>query len=303
MAGKRQKLELNDLSQAERNALVENHINLVWKYVHRIVKQAEYKEDAFQEGCLGLIRASQLYRPDRNAEFITFAAFEIQCAIRDYLYNNRIIRIPDSQRTSLNQYQTKLRQAEVSQGSLSGKEAEELKTKCSVSFDTAQAAKNIVSLDTPLNGSDMDETFDSLLDTIKDNNNGYADIELEELIQFCRDFVETAKDLSEDVQKLVNIELETCMESALGGLKPIKCKPHDEPSNQIETFISRMLALYPEWDFRNCEKNSPEYKEKYLLADRLRCKVNSRWQDIKKELQSALLTYGLVEKGQFAGGR
>ena len=300
MAGGKPKLPLNNLSPAKRNELVENNINLVWKYVHKIVKQNEYKEDAFQEGCLGLIRASRLYREDRDSKFITFAAFEIQCSIRDYLYNNRIIRIPDSQRGFINQYQTKLNEMEMKQCGLSGAEIDKIQKDCEVSYETAAAFQNTVSLDTPLNGNEMGETFDSLLDTIKDSANDYNNIELEELVQFCKDYIETAKNLDEEMQSLVELELENCFETALRGLKPIKCNPNDKPATKVETFIAKLIRVHPEWDYTKYEEDTPEYKAVHKLADNKRCNANSHWKEMQRGLAQALIRYGFVEPGQFA---
>lgn len=102
------KLEENNLSLAERQKLVEDNLKLVWYYVHRICNIPDQKEDCFQEGCKGLLRAAKYYDESRERTFSAFAAFEIQCSIRDYLFSNRLIRVPDVQRTQLTAYYRKI---------------------------------------------------------------------------------------------------------------------------------------------------------------------------------------------------
>ncbi len=66
------------MSQSNSHALAESNIHLVNHWVGRCKKQGMYRdidpEELMQEGCLGLLRAAQLYDPHRNCQFSTYAA-------------------------------------------------------------------------------------------------------------------------------------------------------------------------------------------------------------------------------------
>lgn len=62
----------------------QKHLNLVRTLV-RMMVPVHLHDDAFQEGCVGLIDASRKYRSDQHASFTTYAGIRIRGAILDYL--------------------------------------------------------------------------------------------------------------------------------------------------------------------------------------------------------------------------
>ncbi|WP_308636127.1 sigma-70 family RNA polymerase sigma factor [Paenibacillus silvisoli] len=66
------------MSELDREALILNNLKLVHKmahkYVHRVRDNAVDYDDLYGEGCLGLVKASQMFDPTRGeAKFSTYA--------------------------------------------------------------------------------------------------------------------------------------------------------------------------------------------------------------------------------------
>lgn len=73
-----------------RNALVLRHMGLVHQIANRYAALArDCQEDLIQEGCLGLIRAIERFRPEYGVQFSTYAYPVIQGTIRNYLRDRR----------------------------------------------------------------------------------------------------------------------------------------------------------------------------------------------------------------------
>lgn len=82
-----------DITRSHRRYdLPEEHLGLVRKVVRRYSGRAD-AEDLFQVGCVGLVKASQRFDPDRGVRFSTYAVPLIVGEIRRYLRDNRIIRV------------------------------------------------------------------------------------------------------------------------------------------------------------------------------------------------------------------
>jgi RNA polymerase sigma factor (sigma-70 family) len=86
-------------SVAERNKLAEANI----RFVHFIVRDLQARnnyiahvdyDDAVQYGMLGLLRAAELFEPERNLSFRTYAAIWIRQAIQQHLPDQYPIRVP-----------------------------------------------------------------------------------------------------------------------------------------------------------------------------------------------------------------
>jgi RNA polymerase sigma-32 factor len=65
-----------------------DHLNLVWYVVHRF-KGVQDKDDAFQEGCLGLIRAAEKFNPERGVTFGSYARYWILAYLRNMRMRER----------------------------------------------------------------------------------------------------------------------------------------------------------------------------------------------------------------------
>ena len=73
-----------------RNRLVLRHMGLVYQIANRYAALArDSHDDLIQEGCLGLIRAIERFRPDYGVQFSTYAYPVISGTIKNYLRERR----------------------------------------------------------------------------------------------------------------------------------------------------------------------------------------------------------------------
>jgi len=73
-----------------RNSLVMRHMGLVYQIANKYsVVARDSHDDLIQEGCLGLIRAIERFRPDYGVQFSTYAYPVISGTIKNYLRDRR----------------------------------------------------------------------------------------------------------------------------------------------------------------------------------------------------------------------
>jgi len=73
---------MHTLSRAD---VVCQYRGLVWKIARKFFRSGLDPDDLFQEGCIGLIKAYDLFDPDRGAKFMTYAYPWIYAAIQAYV--------------------------------------------------------------------------------------------------------------------------------------------------------------------------------------------------------------------------
>ena len=78
-----------------KNLLVQSNMRLVYSVAKRFVGQGLSIQDLVQEGSLGMLRATELYDPDRGNKLSTYATWWIRQSMRRAIANSaRDIRIP-----------------------------------------------------------------------------------------------------------------------------------------------------------------------------------------------------------------
>lgn len=88
---------------AIKDKLVYTNTRLVWHICKRFKGRGLPQEDLFQEGCLGLIRAIELYNPEHSARLATYATWWIRWGITSALYNgNRVVHLTTQRIRQLN---------------------------------------------------------------------------------------------------------------------------------------------------------------------------------------------------------
>lgn len=276
-----EKIPENTLSHDERNKLVEDNLALVWHFVHKICKDEALKEDCFQSGCIGLIRASRLYDASRNSKFSVFAAFEIQCSIRDFLFYNKDIRLPDTQRSGITAYYKKI-------NSLN---SEEVEITPSVLYDTAKEfgltpevserlANPSVSMQSTLGGKDDSEAA-YVEDMIASNSNPEDCLEP----MYLKDLIDTIMDTQISLLSNKNPEQDEMLVEYL--------KEFIKKSIGFENYLSMQDIIrkhYPE--FVIYEDDSEEVKKnKRKLLDNKYCSFSAKWVKQKKQIASILKSY------------
>ena len=86
------------MAKAIRDVILECNMGLVKSLIKKYVLggYAEAKDDLFQEGCLGLLKALEKFDIDRDVKFSTYAVPYIKAHIKRYIYENgRTIRVPE----------------------------------------------------------------------------------------------------------------------------------------------------------------------------------------------------------------
>ena len=86
--------------KAARDALTEQNIGLVWSVVHRFEGRNTEKEDLFQIGSIGLLKAIDKFDEGYNVCFSTYAVPMIAGEIRRYLRDNTMLRVSRSLKES-----------------------------------------------------------------------------------------------------------------------------------------------------------------------------------------------------------
>ncbi len=265
----------NTLTPQERNKLVEDNINLVKYYVNKICKDYNAYEDCFQEGCLGLMRAARLYDPSREAKFNTFASFEIQCSIRDYLWKNQSIKLPDEQRSAINKYKTRIRQMEVAGEDITSEEADSIAKECGMVKSVHNIVDNpTVSLQSTYSN---DEESSDLESTIADSkvDVGQSNLELDELVDFITEYFNNIQVRDSETKEILIEELQSLIDGSLGTAKS-------------KAFIDIIRRRHPEYATTKAEESTASGKLKLKELDKIYCKTNYAWNKHKKALAEAL---------------
>ena len=84
-----------------RDELILNNINLVRSVVNKNFTGYDDKEDLFQVGCIGLIKAADNFDPNKGIKFSTYATHRIYGEIRNYNRDNTPIHVTRSLKENL----------------------------------------------------------------------------------------------------------------------------------------------------------------------------------------------------------
>ncbi|HCC07371.1 MAG TPA: RNA polymerase sigma-G factor [Clostridiales bacterium] len=90
-------LELIDKAQSgdkdSKETIVKENLKLVWSIVRRIHTSSYDKDDLFQIGCIGLIKAIQNFNENYNAKFSTYAYILILSEIKLFLRDDSPVKV------------------------------------------------------------------------------------------------------------------------------------------------------------------------------------------------------------------
>ena len=85
------KVRLGDEQAKEQ--VVKDNLGLVWSIVHRFKNSYYDKEDLFQIGCIGLMKAINHFDPSYNVQFSTYAVPIIMGEIKRYFRDDGTIKV------------------------------------------------------------------------------------------------------------------------------------------------------------------------------------------------------------------
>ena len=89
-------LELKSGNENARNKLIVGNMRLVLSVLHRYLPRVCNMDDAFQVGCIGLIKAVDNFDINMDVKFSTYAVPMIIGEIRRYIRDNNTIRVSRS---------------------------------------------------------------------------------------------------------------------------------------------------------------------------------------------------------------
>lgn len=85
-----------DGDQEAKDILVKNNIGLIWSIVHRFKNNYYDKEDLFQIGCIGLMKAINNFDVNYGVQFSTYAVPIIMGEIKRYFRDDGTIKVSRS---------------------------------------------------------------------------------------------------------------------------------------------------------------------------------------------------------------
>ena len=89
-----EKVRLGD--EQAKEEVVKDNLGLVWSIVHRFKNSYYDKEDLFQIGCIGLMKAINHFDPSYNVQFSTYAVPIIMGEIKRYFRDDGTIKVSRS---------------------------------------------------------------------------------------------------------------------------------------------------------------------------------------------------------------
>lgn len=271
---------LNFYTVEEQNKLIEDNMKLVYFIARKICKYPEMLDDCIQEGCLGLIRAAKYFDESRGVKFSTFAGFEIKCAIRSYLYRDKLIRIPSNYTTLINKLNRQIAQVQTSEcRELSEFEiflmGHELKIPDNVLYQVVSPVISLNNLHTDSEGSES-EYINTLEDTSENIENK---IETTELLNIIDDFMACVNSRNPKYVEIFKEYLTEVMEAAVSG------------DNVAENLLSIVRKYHPEFTvLESDDEETRKYKAKRL--DSYYQSIRDFWNRNLGRLQEELINAG-----------
>ena len=174
-----------------KQALVEGNLRLVLSVIQRFDKRGESRDDLFQVGCIGLIKAISNFDPDKQVRFSTYGVPMIAGEVRRYLRDNSAIRVS----RSIRDIAYRVLQCKESQTARLGREPtlEEISKELDLPIeDVSQALDAVcapVSLYDPVysDGGDPLTVMDQVRDTKNTDENWMEHITLQNAFQSLGD--------------------------------------------------------------------------------------------------------------------
>lgn len=186
-----------------KEALVNHNLRLVVNIAKKFVGVGVPILDLVQEGNLGLMRAVEMFDPDKGFRFSTYATWWIkQAVIRAIANDGRAIRLPVHAHEALMKYQKFVKEWKATNPGVALPKDKEIMEKLDISENTfsqiTRYQTEIISLSTPV-GEEQDSTIG---DFIADDS---TDIESQTELSDLRDTIEKVLNSSCFTEKEVDI--------------------------------------------------------------------------------------------------
>ena len=186
-----------------KEALVNHNLRLVVNIAKKFIGVGIPIPDLVQEGNLGLMRAVEMFDPDKGFRFSTYATWWIRQAVTRAIANDgRAIRLPVHAHEALMKYQKFVKEWKASNPGVALPKDEEIMEKLDINKNTfsqiTRYQTEIISLSTPV-GEEQDSTIG---DFIADDS---TDIEAQTELSDLRDTIEKVLNSSCFTEKEVDI--------------------------------------------------------------------------------------------------
>ena len=138
------------------DSLVKENERLVWSVVNRMPIVSGEKEDMFQTGCIGLIKAANRFDPGKGVMFSTYAVYMIMGEIKKFIRDDGMIKVSRSLKElaiNVRKTQTKIL-SETGEEATIAQIAERLGKKEEEIVECLEADKKPVSINKPMGESD-----------------------------------------------------------------------------------------------------------------------------------------------------
>lgn len=96
-------------NESAREKLVMHNMKLVLKIVNSLCLDTDLKEELFQQGCIGLLKAVDRYDLSSGNRFSTYATFWVRQSIFDYLKKTSQVYYPINLAQELSNYKTAIK--------------------------------------------------------------------------------------------------------------------------------------------------------------------------------------------------
>lgn len=186
-----------------KEALVNHNLRLVVNIAKKFIGVGIPIPDLVQEGNLGLMRAVEMFDPDKGFRFSTYATWWIRQAVTRAIANDgRAIRLPVHAHEALMKYQKFVKEWKATNPGVALPKDEEIMEKLDINENTfsqiTRYQTEIISLSTPV-GEEQDSTIG---DFIADDS---TDIEAQTELSDLRDSIEKVLNSSCFTEKEVDI--------------------------------------------------------------------------------------------------
>lgn len=267
------KLPENNLTEKERQELVEQHLNLAYSITKKLCIDPNYFDDCYQEAVLGMVNASIYYQEDRGP-FFAYARHECQCAIKDFLYKNRLIKISTALNTNTYVYYREAAKAEADKGdTLTANERLEIAKRCGINFEAFNLMYyGTLSLDYVYSDDGEDTLYDGLED---DSVSEFGNcMEMELILKSIEEFTATLHSRSPEYVEIFNDHLQNLINAEFTG-------------TEKQTLTEIVKKHYTEFDIKADDDIDTQARKKKAFNS-IYCSVQEFWKRNNKRLQEYL---------------
>lgn len=208
--------QAQDGDKKARDKVVSDNLGLVHAIVRRFEKRGHDREELFQIGCIGLIKAIDHFDLSLNLAFSTYAVPMITGEIRRFLRDDGMVKVS----RSLKENGYKISRAKEVLTTELGREPSLLELSAMTELGTEEivmaldANRGVESIYQPVCGADGDELL--LIDQIGDQNDVYEEPEKEAVLNkiVIRQLMDTLDETEQQIIRLRYFENKTQCEVA-----------------------------------------------------------------------------------------